>query len=78
MSSSQIDISKMIEEGQEIASNQNELHTFRQYDDLFISTKQDETDGWRDPFQRDYARVLHSSSFRKLQGKDATSRHSNK
>ncbi|OQP01001.1 deoxyguanosinetriphosphate triphosphohydrolase [Geobacillus sp. 44C] len=69
MSTSKIDISKIIEEGQEIASNKNELHTFRQYDDLFISTKQDEIDGWRDPFQRDYARVLHSSSFRRLQGK---------
>ncbi|WP_338029257.1 deoxyguanosinetriphosphate triphosphohydrolase family protein [Geobacillus proteiniphilus] len=34
-----------------------------------MSTKQDEIDGWRDPFQRDYARVLHSSSFRRLQGK---------
>ncbi|MFF2089892.1 deoxyguanosinetriphosphate triphosphohydrolase family protein [Paenibacillus sp. NPDC058174] len=60
-------IDELLALGVEVSDPNNDEHTTRKHDDPFIVQKKD-TDS-RDPFERDYARVLHSPSFRRLQGK---------
>jgi len=64
----EINVDQLIELGLEIADPQNEQHTsLKHKDDRYVSQKKDSDS--RDPFERDYARVIHSASFRRLQGK---------
>ncbi|GMA49332.1 deoxyguanosinetriphosphate triphosphohydrolase [Alicyclobacillus contaminans] len=64
----EINIDALLEAGLEIADPYNEVHTKRVHEtDPFITGKADNDS--RDAFERDYARVIHSASFRRLQGK---------
>lgn len=60
-------IDELLSLGVEVSDPNNSNHTIRKHGDPFIVQKKD-TDS-RDPFERDYARVIHSPSFRRLQGK---------
>jgi len=64
----EINVDALIELGLEIADPENDQHTSLVHsDDRYVSHKKDSDS--RDPFERDYARVIHSASFRRLQGK---------
>jgi dGTPase len=63
----QINIDELLAEGLKIADPSDKEHIELMYSDPFIEEKKDRDS--RNPFERDYARVIHSASFRRLQGK---------
>lgn len=70
MGSKAISLAALLNEDQVVADPNNSAHTRREGRDE--SGTEDE---YRTAFERDYARVLHSSSFRRLQGKMQLLRH---
>jgi dGTPase len=60
-----IEVKDLITDGLVIARVSDPEHVKRKNSDSFKENKSDT----RDDFERDYARVLHSASFRRLQGK---------